>query len=71
MSDAGTRARLRRQAALDKRGLPNDEYIARRLDILKAAQGAAEGMENVDSVTPYDIVNIAQFLAGDFVEKSE
>lgn len=69
MSDPGTRARLRRQAAKDTNGLPNDSYIARRLDILKAAQAAAGAMEDVDSVTPYDIVNIAQFLAGDFVDK--
>lgn len=70
MSDPGTRARLRKAAERDRAGLPNDSYIARRLDILKAAQGAASDMEGVDSVTPYDIVNIAQFLAGDGLEQS-
>jgi len=71
VSDALQRAALRKKADRERPGAPSDAYIARRLDILKAAQGAAAEMEDVDSVTPYDIVNIAQFLAGDFVEKSD
>lgn len=47
----------------------DSEYVADRADIWRAARALLDSYEWEEKPDPYDVIGVAQFLAGDTTEK--
>jgi hypothetical protein len=45
------------------------EFVAERADIFRSARALLDSYEWDGEIEPYDVIGVAQFLAGDATEK--